>query len=111
VRNIGQHGAQAHHIAGAGDLQDHGLAVAGGGGDFYLSEADDKDVARRVAFGKQFGAAGVTHHDPNAVIIGERLGGEITEHPQMAMLTINAIFRGVMGMKRCHRSAAVQTEV
>ena len=28
VGNIGQNGAEAHHISGAGDLKDHGLAVA-----------------------------------------------------------------------------------
>ena len=99
VGNVGQNRAKAHHIAGAGDLENHGLAVAGGGRDFYLAEADNKDVARRVALGKQLGAAGMAHHDANAVVICKRLGCEIAEHPQMAMLTIKAIFRGVMGMK------------
>ena len=33
-----------------------------------------------------------------SVIILERLGCEIAEHSQMAMLAIEAIFRGVMGM-------------
>ncbi len=110
VGNIGQHRAQAHHVAGAGDFEDHGLAVARSGGDFYLSEADHKDVTRRVALGKELGAAGMAHHDADAVIVGEGFGGEIAEHPQMAMFTIHAIFRGVMGMKCCHELAGVQTE-
>jgi hypothetical protein len=67
--NIGQHGAQTHHIAGAGDLQNHGLAVARGGGDLYLAKTDDKDVARRIALGKQLGAARMAHHDANAVVV------------------------------------------
>ena len=111
VGNIGQHRAQAHHVAGTGDLEDHGLAVAGGGGDFDLSEADHKDIARRVALGKQLGAAGMAHHDSDPVVIGQRLGCEIAEHPQMAMLAVNTIFRGVMGMKCRHGFAAVQVEV
>jgi hypothetical protein len=41
----------------------------------------------------------VAHHDPDLVVIGQRLGCEIAEHPQMAVLTIDAIFGGVMGMK------------
>jgi hypothetical protein len=53
----------------------------------------------------------MAHHDANAVVIGERLGCEIAEHSQMAMLTINAIFRRVVGMIGCHGSAAVQFEV
>jgi hypothetical protein len=53
----------------------------------------------------------MAHHDPYAIVIGKRFWGEIAEHPQMAMLTIKAIFRGVMGMKSGHGSAAVQFEV
>jgi hypothetical protein len=53
----------------------------------------------------------MTHHDPDAVVIGERFGCEIAEHPQMAVLTINTIFRGVMGMESRHGFAAVQVEV
>jgi hypothetical protein len=53
----------------------------------------------------------VVHHDTDLVIIGERLGSEIAEHPQMAMLTIHTIFRGVMRMKRRHGFAAMQIEV
>jgi hypothetical protein len=41
----------------------------------------------------------MAHHDPNAVVILKRLGCEIAEHSQMAMLTIYAIFRGVMGLE------------
>jgi hypothetical protein len=41
----------------------------------------------------------MAHHDPDAVIIMQCLGCEIAEHSQMAMLTIDAIFRGVMGME------------
>jgi hypothetical protein len=48
----------------------------------------------------------MAHHDPDSVIIPQRLRREIAEHPQMAMLTINAIFRGVMGMERCHTFSA-----
>jgi hypothetical protein len=53
----------------------------------------------------------MAHHDPDLVVISECLGREITEHPQMAMLAVNAIFRGVMGMKCGHEFAAVQSEV
>jgi hypothetical protein len=38
----------------------------------------------------------VAHHDPDPVVIPQCLRGEIAEHPEMAVLTINAIFRGVM---------------
>src|SRR5208337_4819762 len=92
MRNVGQHRAQAHHVAGTGNLEDHGLAIAGSRGDFYLSIADYKDVTCLVALRKQLGAASMAHHDADAVVIGERLGCEIAEHSQMALLTVNAIF-------------------
>jgi hypothetical protein len=41
----------------------------------------------------------MAHHDADAVVILERFRCEIAEHSQMAMLTINTIFRGVMGME------------
>jgi hypothetical protein len=41
----------------------------------------------------------VTHHDADSVVIPERFGCEIAEHSQMAMLTIQTIFRGSMGME------------
>jgi hypothetical protein len=41
----------------------------------------------------------MAHHDPDPVIIPQRLGCEIAEHSQMAMLAIPTIFRGVMGME------------
>jgi hypothetical protein len=53
----------------------------------------------------------MAHHDPDLIVISESLRREITEHPQMAMLAVNAIFRGVMGMKCGHEFAAVQFEV
>jgi hypothetical protein len=53
----------------------------------------------------------MAHHDSDSVVIGKRFGCEIAEHPQMAMFTINAIFRGVMGMKRGHGFTTVQFEV
>jgi hypothetical protein len=40
----------------------------------------------------------MAHHDANPVIIRQCLGCEIAEHPQMAVLAIQTIFRGVMGM-------------
>ncbi len=52
--------------------------------------------------GKELRAPRVAHHDPDAVKIFERLGREIAKHSQMAMLTIYAIFRGVMGLKGGH---------
>jgi hypothetical protein len=52
----------------------------------------------------------MVHHDPDCVVICERFGREIAEHPQMAMLAVQAIFRRVMGMKSGHGFAAVQTE-
>ncbi len=106
VRHIGQHGAQSHHIAGTGNLQDHGFAVARGGRDLDLAKADDKHIARGIAFGKQLGAAGMAHHDPNLVVISQRLRREIAEHPQMAVLAIEAIFRRVMGMECGHTSTS-----
>jgi hypothetical protein len=53
----------------------------------------------------------MAHHDPDAVVILKRLGREIAEHSQMAMLTINAIFRGVMRMESSHTYSAGQIEV
>jgi hypothetical protein len=53
----------------------------------------------------------MAHHDSNAIVIPERIRREIAEHSQMAMLTINTIFRGVMGMESCHGFAAGQVEV
>jgi hypothetical protein len=44
----------------------------------------------------------MTHHDSNAVVVAQRFRSEIAEHPQMAVLTVNAIFRGVMRVERCH---------
>jgi hypothetical protein len=44
----------------------------------------------------------MAHHDADSVVILKRLGCEIAEHPQMAVLAIHAIFRGVMGMDRSH---------
>jgi hypothetical protein len=41
----------------------------------------------------------MAHHEADAVIILQRLRCEIAKHPQMAMLAINTIFRGVMGME------------
>jgi len=97
--DVGEDGRETHDVAGAGDLEDHGLAVAGGSGDFDLAEADNKDVAGRVTLGEEFGSAGMAHHDSDAVIVGKGLGCEIAEHPQMAMLTIQTIFRGVEGLE------------
>ena len=94
--NIGQHRAEAHHITGAGDLENHGFAVAGGGRDFDLAETDDKDIPRGVALGKELGPAGMAHHHANAVVVTQRVRCKIAEHSQMAMLTIQTIFRRVM---------------
>jgi hypothetical protein len=102
MRNIGQHRTEPHHVAGPGYFQDHGLAFARCGGNLDLAEADDEDVPRRVAFGKQLGPARMAHHDADSVVILECLGCEIAEHPQMAVLAIQAIFRWVMGMDRSH---------
>jgi hypothetical protein len=41
----------------------------------------------------------LAHHDPDPVIIAQRLGREIAEHSQVAMLAIGAIFGRVMGME------------
>jgi len=41
----------------------------------------------------------VAHHDADSVVITQRLRSEIAEHPQMAMLTIDAIFGWVMRME------------
>jgi hypothetical protein len=49
----------------------------------------------------------MTHHDPDAVIVPQSFGREIAEHPQMAMLTIDAIFRGVMRLESSHIFRAV----
>ncbi len=108
VRNIGKNRAQPHHVARAGDLENHGLAIAGGRGDFYLAKTDDKDVSRRIALGKQLGPPGMAHHDANPVIIAQCLGREIAEHSQMAMLTVDAIFRRVMGVERGHKNPQVK---
>jgi len=47
--NVGQHCAQPHHVAGTGNLEDHGLAVARGRRDLYLAIADDEDIPRLIA--------------------------------------------------------------
>jgi hypothetical protein len=67
--------------------------------DLDLTETDHEDVARRIAFGKQLGPPRVTHHDANSVVIPKRFGCEIAKHSQMAMLTIETIFRGAMRME------------
>jgi hypothetical protein len=41
----------------------------------------------------------MAHHDPDPVVIPERLGRQIAEHAQMAMLTVDAIFWRVMRVK------------
>jgi hypothetical protein len=53
----------------------------------------------------------MAHHDADAVIVPQCLWCEIAEHPQMAMLTVYAVFRGAMGVKRCHTFSAAETEV
>ena len=45
----------------------------------------------------------MAHHDADAVVILERFGREIAEHPQMAVLTIEAIFGRVMRVKSSHK--------
>jgi hypothetical protein len=40
----------------------------------------------------------MAHHDSDFVEILKRFGCEIAEHPQMAVLAIQTVFRGVMGM-------------
>ena len=100
--NVGQNRAETHHVAGAGDLEDHGLAVARSGGDLYLAEADDEDVAGRVAFVEELGAPGMAHHDSNRVEILQSFRCEIAEHPEMAVLAVETIFRRVMRVERSH---------
>jgi hypothetical protein len=53
----------------------------------------------------------MAHHDADAVVVVKCFRCEIAEHSQMAMLAINTIFRGVMGMKSRHGFADVQFEV
>ena len=102
VLHIGQHSAQAHHVARTGNLQNHRFAVARGGRDLHLPEADDEHVARLIALGKQLGAAGMAHHNANLIVVGECIRSEIAEHAQMAMLAIQTIFRRVMGLNGGH---------
>jgi hypothetical protein len=44
----------------------------------------------------------MAHHDADAVEILQSFGREIAEHPQMAVLTVETIFRGVMRMESSH---------
>jgi hypothetical protein len=44
----------------------------------------------------------MAHHDADLVVVRQRLRREIAEHPQMPVLTIQAIFRRVMRVERGH---------
>ena len=59
VGEVVEGGGEAEDVAGDGDFEDHGAAVAGGGGELDLSGADDKDALGALAFFKDDGAAGV----------------------------------------------------
>jgi len=48
----------------------------------------------------------VTHHDPDPVVISQCFRREIAEHPEMTVLTVDAVFRGVMRVERCHTLSA-----
>ena len=47
VRNVGQHRAETHHVAGARDFQNHGLAVTRRRGDLHLAVTEDKNRCAR----------------------------------------------------------------
>jgi hypothetical protein len=49
----------------------------------------------------------MAHHDANVVVVLKRLGREIAKHPQMPVLAIQTIFRGVMRVDRSHGYSAV----
>jgi hypothetical protein len=40
----------------------------------------------------------MAHHNADSIVVAQCLWREIAEHAQMAMLAIQTIFRGVMGM-------------
>jgi hypothetical protein len=44
----------------------------------------------------------MAHHDADAIEILQSFGCEIAKHPQMAVLAIKAIFRGVMRVESSH---------
>jgi hypothetical protein len=44
----------------------------------------------------------MAHHHSDPIVVPQRFGRQIAKHPQMAMLTVNAVFRGMMRMERCH---------
>ena len=52
VGHVGKHRAESHHITRPGNFEDHGLAIAGGGGDLDLAVADDENVASGVSLGE-----------------------------------------------------------
>src|SRR4051812_47095748 len=80
MRHVGQHGAETHHVAGTGDLEDHGLALARRRRNLDLAEADDENVPRLVALVEQLGAASMAHHDADLIEILECIWREIAEH-------------------------------
>ena len=59
IRLVVQRGGEAQHVAGAGDFEDHGAAIARGGGKLDLATADDEDSLGALTFLKDDGAAGV----------------------------------------------------
>jgi hypothetical protein len=44
---------QSQHLAGLGDLEDQGFAIAGSGGHFNPTFAQQVDATRHLAFHKQ----------------------------------------------------------
>jgi hypothetical protein len=53
----------------------------------------------------------MAHHDADLVVIAQSIGREIAEHTQMAMLAIQAVFRGVMGVGCGHTGVYWSIEV
>ena len=102
VGHVGENGAQAHDVARGCNFENHGLAVARSRRDFDLAKADDKHVTRRIAFREKLGAAGVAHHDPDAVVVLKGLWREIAEHPKMPVFAVEAILRWVMRVQSSH---------
>ena len=102
VNDVGQNRAEAKHVAGAGQLEDHGLAFARCGGDFDLSGADDKDVTDRVALTEEFCAAGHVHHNADAVVIFKGFRREVAEHSQVTMFAVKTIIRCSLWLTRTH---------
>lgn len=104
VRNVGEDSVEAEQIAGAGNLEDHGLAFPGSGRDLCLSATQNKDVTSGVAFREKLGAAGMAHENTDRVEVPEGFGRQVAEHTQVAVFAIDAVFGHVMVVCSKHQT-------